>query len=75
MHKAQGLEFDSVKIVITNEIEERINYNIFYTAITRTKSKLRIFWSPECQNNILKSLEHNFNDRDKQLLLHKINNQ
>lgn len=74
MHKAQGLEFDSVKIVITNEIEERIKHNIFYTAITRTKNKLKVFWSPECQNNILKSLELGFNNKDKQILLHKINN-
>lgn len=40
IHKAQGLEDNSVKIVITNETEKRISYNIFYTAITRTKNKL-----------------------------------
>lgn len=32
IHKAQGLEYRSVKIVITNETEERITHNIFYTA-------------------------------------------
>lgn len=37
IHKAQGLEYRSVKIVITNETEERITHNIFYTAITRAK--------------------------------------
>ena len=47
IHKAQGLEYDSVKIVITNETEERITHNIFYTAITRAKNKLKIYWSPE----------------------------
>lgn len=34
IHKAQGLEYKSVKIVITNEVEELITHNIFYTAIT-----------------------------------------
>lgn len=45
IHKAQGLEYDSVKIVITNETEERITHNIFYTAITRAKNKLKVYWS------------------------------
>lgn len=49
IHKAQGLEYDSVKIVITNEIEERITHNIFYTAISRAKKSLKIYWSPETE--------------------------
>ncbi len=53
IHKAQGLEYDSVKIVITNEFEERITHNIFYTAITRTKNKLKIYWSPETERSII----------------------
>lgn len=56
IHKAQGLEYDSVKIIISNESEEQITKNIFYTAITRTKNKLKIFWRPECQDKILKNL-------------------
>ena len=43
MYKRQGLEYDSVKIIITNETEERITHNIFYTAITRAKEKLKIY--------------------------------
>ena len=35
IHKAQGLEYNSVKIVITDEVEELVTHNIFYTAITR----------------------------------------
>lgn len=57
IHKAQGLEYDSVKIVITNEAEERITHNIFYTAITRAKNKLKIYWSPETEQAVLKQLE------------------
>lgn len=53
IHKSQGLEYDSVKIVISDVTEERISHNIFYTAITRAKSKLKIYWSPEVCNRIL----------------------
>ena len=35
IHKAQGLEYDSVKIVIPDSISERVTHGVFYTAITR----------------------------------------
>lgn len=57
IHKAQGLEFDSVKIVITDANENDITHNIFYTAITRSRNHLRIFWTPETQQKVLKSLQ------------------
>lgn len=73
IHKAQGLEFNSVKIVITNEIEERISHNVFYTAITRAKEKLSIYWSPESEKNIISSLKkHNINI-DASILSQKLN--
>lgn len=53
IHKAQGLEYDSVKIIITNETEERITHNIFCTAITRARNKLKVYWSPETEQSIL----------------------
>lgn len=68
IHKAQGLEFNSVKIVITNEVEERISHNIFYTSITRAKERLKIYWSPETENKILSRLEKKFNGKDEALL-------
>ncbi len=68
IHKAQGLEYDSVKIVITNESEERITHNIFYTAITRAKDKLKIYWSPETEQSVLKRLEVKNSDKDSILL-------
>ncbi|MFI3202443.1 MAG: AAA family ATPase, partial [Eubacteriales bacterium] len=55
VHKAQGLEFDSVKIILTNE--ERITSNIFYTAVTRAKSKLKIYWSKETEKKVIDQLE------------------
>jgi ATP-dependent exoDNAse (exonuclease V) alpha subunit len=73
IHKAQGLEYDSVKIVISNEVEEMISHNIFYTAITRAKEKLKIYWSPEVENKILKNLEKRNNKRDVALLTSKMN--
>lgn len=68
IHKAQGLEYNSVKIVITNETEERITHNIFYTAITRAREKLKIYWSPETENKVLESMVIPNNNKDIALL-------
>lgn len=68
IHKAQGLEYDSVKIVITNETEERITHSIFYTAITRTKNKLKIYWSPETEKAVLEKLKIRESNKDSFLL-------
>ena len=53
IHKAQGLEYSSVKVVIPQSNSERITHGIFYTAITRTKQKLTIYWSPETMTDII----------------------
>ncbi len=55
IHKAQGLEYNSVKLVITKEVDELITHNIFYTAITRAKENLKIYWTAETQQKILDS--------------------
>ena len=55
MQKAQGLEYKSVKIVIPSSNAEKITHSIFYTAITRAKEKLKIFWSPETMRTIVES--------------------
>lgn len=68
IHKAQGLEYSSVKIVITDEVEEQITHNIFYTAITRAKEDLKIYWSPEIENKILQNLKRRNNHKDVGLL-------
>ena len=44
IHKAQGLEYDSVKVVITDANEDDISHNIFYPAITRAREHPLIFW-------------------------------
>lgn len=71
IHKAQGLEYNSVKVVITNEVEELISHNIFYTAITRAKKNLKIYWTPETEKQILNSLTPKFNTKDYNLLRSK----
>lgn len=53
IHKAQGLEYDSVKIVIPDSNWERITHGIFYTAITRAKKKLKIYWSAETMKSVV----------------------
>ena len=72
IHKAQGLEYDSVKIVITNEVEENITHNIFYTAITRAKKNLKIYWTPETENYVLSNLKLQDNKKDIGLLKGKL---
>lgn len=68
IHKAQGLEYDSVKVVITNEVDENISHNIFYTAITRARKHLKIYWSPEVQEKILTTIQPKNNNKDIALL-------
>lgn len=68
IHKAQGLEYDSVKIVITNANEDDITHSIFYTAVTRARERLRIFWTPETQQAVLQCLRRSANPKDVALL-------
>lgn len=55
IHKAQGLEYDSIKIIIPNSNSESISHGIFYTAITRTKKNLKIYWSADTMQKIIGS--------------------
>ena len=58
IHKAQGLEFDSVKIVITKESDEQVTKNIFYTSVTRAKKNLKVYWQPEVADYVLGNIEN-----------------
>lgn len=73
IHKSQGLEYDSVKIILTNDIEDLISHNIFYTAITRARKKLKIYWSPETQKRILSSFDARKSNKDCNLMAKKYN--
>lgn len=68
IHKAQGLEYRSVKLVISDEIDALITHNIFYTAITRARERLRIYWSPEVGHKVLSRIEPINSNRDIALL-------
>jgi ATP-dependent exoDNAse (exonuclease V) alpha subunit len=68
IHKAQGLEYDSVKIVITDANEDDITHSIFYTAVTRARRHLRIFWTPETQQRVLERLGLKADIKDVALL-------
>lgn len=57
IHKAQGLEYNSIKVVIPNSNSEKITHGIFYTAITRTKEKLKIFWSADTMTKIIEGFK------------------
>ncbi len=57
IHKAQGLEYNSVKIIIPESNSEKITHGIFYTAITRAKSKLKIYWSSETMHDIIQQFQ------------------
>lgn len=58
IHKAQGLEFEKVKIIVTDDICESFTMNIFYTAITRAKKNLTIYWSQNTERKILDNLKY-----------------
>jgi len=68
IHKAQGIEYDSIKVIITDEIEELITHNIFYTAITRAKENLTIYWSDFAKTNILRNMKVKDNQKDADVL-------
>lgn len=72
IHKAQGLEYDSVKIVISDEIDELITHSIFYTAITRAKKRLKIYWSKSVEQKILERIKPIDNRQDIALLKNEI---
>lgn len=74
IHKSQGLEYESVKIVISNEVDERITHNIFYTAITRSRKHLKIFWSNEAMQSIISSFKLDKEKKDLNILKNKIQN-
>lgn len=71
IHKAQGLEYKSVKIIIPAYNADKISHSIFYTAITRAKEKLKIYWSAETMQNIVSGFAK---DKSEQRTLSMIKN-
>lgn len=73
IHKAQGLEYESVKVVVTDANEDDVSHSIFYTAVTRARRYLKIFWTPETQQSVLKKLDRKTNSKDVHLLKTRCN--
>ena len=54
--------------MITDANENDISHSIFYTAVTRARERLRIFWTPETQQAVLKGLRRSTNPKDAAIL-------
>ena len=63
-----GLEYNSVKVVITDEVEELVTHDVFYTAITRAKEKLKIYWTPEVEQKVLTRIKPKDISKDVEIL-------
>ncbi|MEB2529138.1 ATP-dependent DNA helicase [Kocuria rosea] len=68
IHRAQGLEYESVKVVITDANEDDISHSILYTALTRARNNLQVFWTPETQQSVIGKLKQKTNMKDVKLL-------
>jgi len=71
IHKAQGLEYKSVKLVFVDEVQDMVTHSIFYTAITRAKEKLEMYWSPETADKVYKNIKANHNAKDASIFKSK----
>lgn len=69
INKAQGLEFNEVRLIVDGNRDESLNLNTFYTAITRAKKKLNIFWTPETENSFLRKIEDRKKDKNLYFLI------
>ena len=68
IHKAQSLEYDSVKVIITDEIDELITHSIFYTAITHARKSLKIYWTQPVEEKVLAQIKPQDSRKDVVLL-------
>lgn len=67
IHKAQGLEYKAVKLIFVDEVQDMVTHSIFYTAITRAKEKLEIYWSPETADKVYERIKTNLNKQDSNI--------
>ena len=69
---AQLRTFDSIMVsnvsTITDEVDELITHNIFYTAITRAQKELKIYWTPEVEKKVLGRIRPRNIDADVAIL-------
>lgn len=75
IHKSQGLEYNIVKLIISDESDEHITHDIFYTAVTRAKKSLEIYWNPEVEHKVLAALKVQKISRDIHILESMLGNE
>ncbi len=49
-------------------MEELVTHNIFYTAITRAREKLKIYWTPEVEEKVINRIKPRDISKDVELL-------
>ena len=74
IHKAQGLEYDSVKVIIPSNNAEKITHGVFYTAITRAKKYLKIYWSSETMQDVIKGFAVELKHKSIEIVKAKLSN-
>ena len=57
-----GLEYNS------DEVEELVTHDVFYTTITRAKEKLKIYWTPEVEQKVLTRIKPKDISKDVEIL-------
>ena len=66
------IAYDHVKIIITDEIDELITHSIFYTAITRARKSLKIYWTQPVEEKVLAQITPQDHKKDVSLLKREI---
>ncbi len=56
------------KLKSADEVEELVTHNIFYTAITRAREKLKIYWTPEVEEKVINRIRPRDISKDVELL-------
>lgn len=54
--------------MITDANEDSFSHSIFYTAITRARQDLKIFWTPETQHAVIAKLDRPNSKKDVGIL-------
>ncbi|MDC7794145.1 hypothetical protein PQR76_09010, partial [Campylobacter coli] len=74
LRPTRSTRMESSAASVVYKRHEQNTHNIFYTAITRAKTELKIYWSAETENKILKSLKIKDIHKDFHLFKNNIQN-
>ncbi|VAX76721.1 RecBCD enzyme subunit RecD [Buchnera aphidicola (Cinara strobi)] len=72
IHKSQGSEFSSIQVIIPNYSKKILSKELFYTAVTRAKKKLVIYFNIKKLKNIINNETKRYSSiRDKNMEIEK----